>query len=310
MEQGVQTFRKMPNLLDQLLVFVTVFEESSLSAAARRLNRAVSSVSYTLSQLELHAGCRLLRRDKNGIELTLEGEALFAEARFIVDQTTRLSAHMRALESGEEPTLRVLIDVLFPRELLARILGAFADRETRVRLQVFHASLNSMWDDLREGSYDMALALSNQVPLDMRARALGKVELSTYCASGHVLAALPGPLTEQTYRSHRQIYFVARPDIQVERVGRVFSTDVWTVDDIEMLRQMVIDGLGWSFGTEHTFRAEIATGQIVALSSTSPNLKSRRTVCLVQQLDKALGVLGQEFAKIAAECAATMDTPS
>lgn len=288
----------MSNSLDHLHVFVTVYEEGSLSAAARKLNRAVSSISYAISQLERQAGNVLLKRSKLGVELTVQGEAIFAKSRAIVDQAGRLSAQMRALEMGEEATLRVLVDVLFPRDLLRCILRSFARRNTSLRLQIFHASLNTMWEDMRNHSYDLALSMSDSVPLDMEALPIGQMDLSTYCASSHPLAQKARVLSADDFRATRQIYFVARPDIRVERVGRVFSEDIWTVDDIETLRQMVIDGLGWSFGTPYTFANEIASGQVTALETLSPNLQSKRTLCVVQMHNKALGVLGQSFVDI------------
>ncbi len=291
----VQEIRKIPNILDYFFVFVTVFEEGSLSAASRKLNRAVSSVSYTIKKLEEHAGCPLLIRKTPRVELTAQGASILTEARAIIDQTVRLSTHMRALEAGQEPELRILVDVLFPREVLARTLAQFARTDARVRLQLFHASLNTMWDDLRAGDYDLALTLTDQVPLELTSKAIARQTLSTYCASSHRLATLPQPLTDADYRRERQIYFVARPEIEVERVGRVFSPDIWTVDDIEMLRQMVIRGLGWSVGTEDTCAAEIASGQVVPLVSNSPNMHSTKTINVVWTLNRSPGVLGQAF---------------
>ena len=291
----VQEIRKLPNILDYFLVFVTVFEEGSLSAASRKLNRAVSSVSYSLKKLEEQAGCPLLIRQAPRVELTPQGASILPEARALIDQTLQLSTHMRALDAGQEPELRILVDVLFPREVLARTLAQFAQTEARVRLQLFHASLNTMWDDLRDGDYDLALTLTNQVPLELRSKVLAQQTISTYCASSHQLAGLRRPLTAEDYRRERQIYFVARPEIEVERVGRVFSTDIWTMDDIEMLRQTVIRGLGWSFGTEDTFAAEVTSGQIVPLRSNSPNMQSTKTINVVWTVNRAPGVLGQAF---------------
>lgn len=302
MEDNVQEFRRISNSLDHLHVFVTVFEEGSLSAAARKLNRAVSSISYAIAQLERQAGQPLLKRSKLGVELTAHGEAIFSKSRAIVDQSGRLSAQMRALGRGEEATLRILVDVLFPRDVLRQILDTFSKRNTSLRLQIFHASLNTMWDDLRNNSYDMALSISDAVPLDMDATPIGYLELSAYCASSHPLALSSHPLTIDDFRAARQIYFVSRPDIVVESVGRVFSEDIWTVDDIETLRQMVIGGLGWSFGAPDTYADALSAGTVKDLKPKSPNLQSRRTLCIVQMQNRALGVLGQSFADIVETC--------
>src|SRR5690606_41788964 len=78
-------------------------------------------------------------------ELTEQGRALFAEAKAVLDNAKRFSSHARLLASGEETRLRILVDVLFPRDLLNETLSAFARAHPRTRVQLDRKStrLNS-----------------------------------------------------------------------------------------------------------------------------------------------------------------------
>ena len=49
--------------LDQLRVFLTVVETGSFAAAARKLNRATSVVSYSIANLEAQLGVSLFDRE-------------------------------------------------------------------------------------------------------------------------------------------------------------------------------------------------------------------------------------------------------
>ena len=52
--------------VDQLLVLLTVVEEGSFSAAAKRLRRATSAISYAIDTLEAQLGLPLFDRGVAG----------------------------------------------------------------------------------------------------------------------------------------------------------------------------------------------------------------------------------------------------
>ena len=51
--------------LDQLRIFLSVEEEGSFGAAARRMGRAVSAISYGIAQMEAQLGVTLFAREVN-----------------------------------------------------------------------------------------------------------------------------------------------------------------------------------------------------------------------------------------------------
>ena len=70
--------------IDQLLVLLAVAEEGSFTAAARRLGRATSAVSYAIDTLEQQLGLPLFDRGTTRKpRLTREGEAVVSEAKAV-----------------------------------------------------------------------------------------------------------------------------------------------------------------------------------------------------------------------------------
>ncbi|HLB96362.1 MAG TPA: LysR family transcriptional regulator, partial [Acetobacteraceae bacterium] len=88
--------------LDQLHLLTVVVEAGSFSAAARRLHRAQSVISYTIANLEAQLGVALFARDGRRPVLTEAGRALIADARRIGRQVDELRARAAALRRGLE----------------------------------------------------------------------------------------------------------------------------------------------------------------------------------------------------------------
>ncbi|MGC7974414.1 LysR family transcriptional regulator, partial [Salmonella enterica] len=71
--------------LDQLRDFVQVADSGSFLAAARKLSRAQSAVSYAIATLEDQLGVLLFDRSGYRPQLTSPGVALLADARQVLD---------------------------------------------------------------------------------------------------------------------------------------------------------------------------------------------------------------------------------
>lgn len=289
------------NLIDQLRIFVAVVEEGSFSNAARRLNRAVSSVSYAVGQVEKQCGFPLLDRTSRRAELTQRGRAVFAEATFLVESARRLTSHMKALEKGEETRIRIAVDVLFPLTILRDALHRFDRTRPRVRVQLFTSSLNSLWDTLRAGEVDFALTLLTNVPADMSARSFRNVTMWPTAAAAHPLSRLPEPIPIEAFQAERQIYFIGEPGLDVERMGRVFGPDVWTANDLEHIRMLVTGGFGWCFTNEVFFAREEEAGLVKRLRSADNRLHPVRALGATWPIDRAPGPLGQQIIALLAE---------
>src|ERR1700742_1988938 len=111
--------------LDQLRTFIAAADEHSFSAAGRRLGRAQSVVSQTLANLEGQLGVRLFTRDGRYPLLTAEGKALLADARAVASSMDLFKARARGLAGGLEPELSVVVDVMFPTDVLTGAVAAF-----------------------------------------------------------------------------------------------------------------------------------------------------------------------------------------
>ncbi|MEP4560397.1 MAG: LysR family transcriptional regulator, partial [Nitratireductor sp.] len=135
--------------LDQLEVFVAVAETGGFSAAARRLNRSQSVVSYAIANLEAQLEVRLFERAGTRLpSLTEAGAVLLDDARRILTGLEGMRARAGGLKSGLEPELVLAVDATVPTQALARVLGAFGETFPTVGVRLNVGALGMVHDQI------------------------------------------------------------------------------------------------------------------------------------------------------------------
>jgi LysR family transcriptional regulator, salicylic acid-responsive activator of bsdBCD len=86
--------------LRELRNFVTIVEEGSITAAAKKLNMSQPPLSRQMSQLEDGLGVQLFERGRRQIRLTGAGRLLHARSREILGLTDKTVKEVSALNSG------------------------------------------------------------------------------------------------------------------------------------------------------------------------------------------------------------------
>jgi LysR family transcriptional regulator, transcription activator of glutamate synthase operon len=141
--------------LRQLRAFVHVTHAGTFTRAAEELHLAQSAVSQSVGRLEAELGFALLRRTRDGVELTEAGSVVFERAREIVAGADALRPDFAALRGLLEGT--VALGTMLPPgpidlpELLAR----------------FHESHPGIGVHVREGSAPEIMALVRRDELDV-----------------------------------------------------------------------------------------------------------------------------------------------
>ncbi len=110
---------------DQLLTFLVVAEQGSLTAAGHVLHRSQPAISERLQKLSAQVGESLYRRDGRGIRLTPAGKALLEPARMVraaLDDTAQAIVSRRRLQGA---ALRIAATPTLAHYFLPRRVAAF-----------------------------------------------------------------------------------------------------------------------------------------------------------------------------------------
>jgi len=155
----------LPFTLRQLEVFDAVVRAGSLSAAARELNTAQSSVSSSIDELERQLGQHLLvRRRAQGVWPTAVGRQLHREARTVLRAATEAGRILQERDGQLRGPLTVGVYQTLAPYILPLILGDFARTHPLVELsfeEVRHAELMS---GLAAGTIDAGFTYLLDVP--------------------------------------------------------------------------------------------------------------------------------------------------
>ncbi len=253
--------------LDQLRVFLAVVETGSFAGAARRLNRAVSVVSYAIGNLEAQLGLTLFDREgTRRPKLTVAGQAVLGEARTVAQGVDGLRARVQGLREGLEAEVNLAVDVMLPSERLAGVLRAFSAAFPTVALRLHVEALGAV----------MALVLERRAVLGISGPlmaerdaighvAAGAVPLVPVAAPDHPLARLD-PLPPGAARDHVQLVLTDRSPLTDGRDFSVTSPRTWRLADLGAKHALLREGIGWGNMPLPMVAADLAAGALVRLA--------------------------------------------
>jgi len=251
---------------DQLRLFLAVVETGSFAAAGRRLNRAVSVVSYGIANLEAQLGVTLFERaGTRRPKLTEAGEAVLAEARTVASGMDGLRARVKGLLDGLEAEVSLAIDVLLPAPRLARILRAFNAHCPTVALRLHVEALGAVIALVQEGEAGLGIAgpLARDV-CGIERVSVGSVPLVPVAAPDHPLAQAH-PLLPGAGREHVQLVLSDRSQVSVGQDFGVVSPHTWRLADLGAKHALLREGIGWGNMPLPLIEADLMAGTLVRL---------------------------------------------
>jgi DNA-binding transcriptional LysR family regulator len=251
--------------IDQLLVLLAVAEEGSFTAAAKRLGRATSAISYAIDTLEQQLGLSLFDRGTTRKpRLTREGEAVVSEAKAVAFSVETLRARVRGFLDDLEPEVSLVVDSLLPLERLTRLLRDFNDRFPTVPVRLLVETLGGVERALRDGH--ARIGVGNQLHMGMTGfyrTDIEAVRMIPVAAPSHPLARATAAAPREA-SDFIQLILSERPAADGRDFG-VVSLNSWRIGDLAAKHALLLAGLGWGGMPEPAVRADIAAGRLVKL---------------------------------------------
>jgi DNA-binding transcriptional LysR family regulator len=175
--------------LEAMSILLTVAETGSLSAAGRRLDIPLATVSRKVSELEAHLGARLFNRSSRQFTPTDAGLSYIAACRRIlddVDEAERVASGEFRTPKGE---LVVTAPIVFGRLHLLPVAIEFLRKYPDIDLRIVFAD---KMVDLLEEHIDLALRIGALPDSGLVAIRLGAIR-HVVCASPAYLAQHGAP---------------------------------------------------------------------------------------------------------------------
>lgn len=252
---------------DQLRIFLTIVDTGSFAAAGRRLNRAVSVISYGIANLEAQLGLMLFEREGTRKPvLTVAGRALLAEARSISHGMDGLRAKVKGLLDGLEAEVDFAVDVMLPSERLGKVLRAFAAEFPTVQLRLHVEALGAI----------TAMVLDRRAVVGVSGPLAAGVEGVECVAAGSVpmvpVAAPDHPLGRMERippgagRDYTQLVLTDRSRFTEGQDYSVMSPKTWRLADLGAKHALLREGIGWGNMPLPMIEPDLIDGSLIRLA--------------------------------------------
>ena len=189
--------------LESMSILLAVVDAGSLSAAARRLNMPLPTVSRKVAELETHLNTRLLHRTTRQLSLTEAGGSYVAACRRILEEigeAERIATGEYATPKGE---LVVTAPVVFGRLHIVPVVAEFLAHYPQIDIKLV---LTDRVVHMMDEQIDVALRIGELPDSTFMATGVGAVR-RVVCGSQDYLAKHGEPAKPQDLSKHECISF-------------------------------------------------------------------------------------------------------
>lgn len=225
-----------------LRLFLRIAELGTVSAAARDLSLSSASASARLAKLEALAGFRLFNRTTRAVMLTADGEEFLPHAQLIIET---LDTGLDALSgggTGVKGQLRMTMPGSFGRMHIVPALSQFQARYPLVSLDL---RLSDEVLNVVEGAYDLIIRIAPPEDSGLVSRKLAS-DQRVLAASRQYIDRHGLPATPQDLSEHKCIVLAHHNKWKFEKFGTIAVPRTFAANDAEVLREMVLQGMGIS----------------------------------------------------------------
>ncbi|MET0332036.1 MAG: LysR family transcriptional regulator [Dyella sp.] len=172
-----------PRLLSGIGVLIAVVESGNFARAGESLSLTPSGVSRAIARLETRVGIRLLHRTTRAVKLTDEGARFYAQVAPLLSGIEDAAADAAGATQAVRGRLRVNLDTLVSRLVLAPRLPALLARHPELELELL--TRDELGDLVSEG-IDVALRFGTPVASSLVARQMLQTRVLTVAAPSYL----------------------------------------------------------------------------------------------------------------------------
>ncbi len=271
----LETKSPMFNSLEDLRIFVQIFEKKSLTVVAELNQTTPSAISKLLTQIEKDFGARLFHRTTRTIKHTDEGYRLYSQSQHILEMVDDYE-----MDWGEttEPSglIRITASASFARLYLMPLILQFLKKYPKIKIS-FELS-DKVLDIVAEG-IDLAIRGAQMSDSTLVAKRLGPSP-EVLCASREYLEKSAKLNTPSDLVNHNCIVLNENYNWEFEISGKIAHQRVsgsFQTNYSEALIEAVKDGLGLGMICYWQAYPELQNGNLVL---ALPNFKPGRNQTL------------------------------
>jgi DNA-binding transcriptional LysR family regulator len=262
-----------------------VVQFGSFAAAAEKLNRSQSTISYAIGRLQDQLGMRLFELKGRRARLTEAGRALLADAEPLLGGFSRLEQRARSLVSGGESEIRLSVDSLYPSDKLFAALAAFTAIYPWVHPTLRQGTFLSSATEFLTHDADLCITglpaseYFVKPVLDVRMRAVARFD--------HPLQQRTRRLSRFDLIQHLAVIIEGIASGEPRRQPRIPSQRSLTVNTIEAAVDAVRSGLCFGWLPVYRVQPHLDSGELVPLNLPVGGVRNVRFHLVCRDLDSS-----------------------
>jgi DNA-binding transcriptional LysR family regulator len=250
---------------EQLLAILTVARLGSFTKAAQQLEISQPALSRQIMGLERSLGAKLFERVGRAVRLTSGGEELVSRAGPLLEELSRVTSNLSANNGTSTGRVRLGASESVAVNALPSILRPYLQANRRVNFRLLCRTSDRLPEMVANGELDMAVCAVEFDPPGLTCKRLWEEELVLVLPVNH-------PSRSRSIDSYSSEEFVLLPSSTVTRrlldralaVKGVELKVALEHDSPEVIKSMVLAGLGLAILPEPCVRKETRRGELAA----------------------------------------------
>lgn len=268
-------------------IFVSIIDNGTLSAAAKRHGMSKSQVSKNLQKLETLLRTQLIRRSTRRLELTQQGEVLYQHGVDILKEIEAARQEIQLLGTEPMGTVRLSVPTGLGELILQPVLIEFKKKYPQVNLQIM---FSNRVNDLIESQIDVAVRVISEPPKDYVAKKVSDISWRL-CASPYYISK--NNVNTDDIEQLTNLDYLCSSNKQYETL--LLSTDTETeTETLKIKMNPKLQSENFPFlleATKNNLGVAVLPSYVVEQDIVKGNLKVLFPELNVQSIDTALYIL-------------------
>jgi len=254
----------MPKVsLEQWSMLITVVEEGSFQAAADKLLKSQSSISYAMQKMQQGLGVKVFEHKGRKAVLTDAGQLMLQRAKDLIHAASAAEKAAADFAVGWEPQIGLVLNDMFPKHILYAALTEFGQQCPQTRLEIYVEVLSGVDDKLRHG--EAQIAINHMIPSGMVGEPIIEMEFVRVAHPDHPLHHIGRAIHHSDMKLHRQIVIRDSGSYRRENRGFLGSDQRWTVPNMFEALELLKLGFGSGVLARSIAEAAIDAGELKEL---------------------------------------------
>ncbi|CAK1867218.1 HTH lysR-type domain-containing protein [Vibrio crassostreae] len=234
--------------IEQLLSFVTVYEERSFSKAAARLNKHRTTTGQVINNLEDVLAVELFERIGRTVEPTEDGKLLYHYAKSAIEQSRIFDNIALSLSYGGLESINFAYPSMTPHRLLSSIRAQLDQDFPNMKVNFLVRSKSQIEQGLASGDIHFGLVMIDKGKgmYSKDSTFIGHIEFLPFVKKGGKLSQLSPTEALTALRTTRQFVLSAFKD-EGMKDKLLVSAIHEEVDQLALVIKLVQDELGWAW---------------------------------------------------------------